>query len=151
MRDTASITIRHNIEVAHRLFLTSGKCEQIHGHSMWVELEIPGVINTDGMLNGLEFGSLKKEFRTYLDTTFDHKLLLNLQDPFAGSLIIPDDLNLDSHGRVVTLPGLVTLDRDPTTENIAVLIGGWAQMMCFEAGTVRVQETAVNAASYSWK
>jgi 6-pyruvoyl-tetrahydropterin synthase len=121
-----SIAVKHNIEVAHRLFELPGKCERIHGHSMWVTLAIEGPVNDKGLLSGIEYGALKKLFRGYLDAGYDHSLLLNEADPFAGELI---SIKRDAEGQVTPesegglhLPGLVTCPADPTTENIAAWI-----------------------------
>jgi hypothetical protein len=43
----ALLTVKHNIEVAHRLSKTPGKCENIHGHSMIVEFSITGAPDKD--------------------------------------------------------------------------------------------------------
>jgi len=67
--------------MAHRLSLLPGKCEQIHGHSWWVELEIIGPVNGEGII--FEFGAVKRVFRSYLDFEYDHHLLLNDSDPIA--------------------------------------------------------------------
>ncbi len=154
----ALLTVKHNIEVAHRLSQTPGKCENIHGHSMWIEFSINGTIDlATGMLvpnwrselpninkNPLEFGELKSWFRDLLDEHLDHRLLLNGLDP-----IIADK---------EALPGLQLFQGDPTTENIArwVYEQGYRQFIQFEmqptAGRsnifVTVHETAVNSASY---
>lgn len=140
---SASLLVRHNIEVAHRLSLLPGKCEAIHGHSMWVELELTGVVDDRGLLAGLDFGGVKRAFRGYLDTEFDHRLLLNASDPLADLAFGP--------GR---LPGLRVCPGDPSTENIAAWVGRWA-LEVFGAettgGSVVVQETHVNAATYRWE
>jgi 6-pyruvoyltetrahydropterin/6-carboxytetrahydropterin synthase len=137
-----AIVVRHNIEVAHRLSLLPGKCENVHGHSMWVELSLAAPVNTAGIVGGLDFGAVKRSFRGYLDDRYDHHLLLNARDELVGAKI----------------PGTVACDGDPTTENIARWVGEWA-LDAFVAGTpiveqwgveVRVNETHVNAATWRW-
>jgi 6-pyruvoyltetrahydropterin/6-carboxytetrahydropterin synthase len=133
------LIVQHNIEVAHRLYLTPGKCQGIHGHSMWVTLEIGGQRDASGMLDGLDFATVKQVFRAYLDSTYDHRLLLNLRDPFARRV----DTDTDTS---VLLPGLYTMDGDPTVENIAVHV---LDAMCVRFPGVRavdVAETSVNRA-----
>lgn len=136
------ITVRHNIEVAHRLYELPGKCENIHGHSMWVTLTLQGTLDEHGILGGVEFGTLKKEFRGYLDETYDHRLLLNPDDPFAQpNALLPGQ----------TLPGLQVCKADPTTENIVKWIRD--HMLATEYGdmvhAVEVQETHVNGARWT--
>lgn len=148
----ALIKVRHNIEVAHRLFELPGKCENIHGHSMKVEMRLYGGINSKGILQtdygALDFGSVKREFRGYLDTVFDHHLLLNQNDPWAREIYFhgEDWENGISH----TLPGLQTFEADPTTENLALWLAQWASDRFKTDATVCVQETDVNAAEVDW-
>lgn len=129
----ASILIRHNIEVAHRLIETEGKCQNIHGHSMWVTLELFGRVDKTGKLAGLEFGQVKETFREWLDENFDHHLLLNDDDLLAEE----------------KLPGAVMMHCDPTTENIAASVYHWARGQ-WPLGEmhVEVQETHSNFARY---
>lgn len=155
----ALLTVKHNIEVAHRLFLTPGKCENIHGHSMHVELSISGDIGANDLMipnpdavwankEQLEFGELKSWFRSILDVNFDHHLILNADDPLMK----------------LTLPGAVYLEGDPTTENIAkwVYEAAYKQYVQMELRpmtgrsmlSVTVHETDVNSATYGdtpWK
>jgi 6-pyruvoyltetrahydropterin/6-carboxytetrahydropterin synthase len=127
-----AIRVRHNIEVAHRLSLLPGKCENIHGHSMWVELELTGAPDERGLSNGLDFGGVKRAFRGMLDSEFDHHLLLNAEDELA---------KLD-------LPGARLCVGDPTTENIARWVLEWAQDEFGPIATrVDVHETHVNSAT----
>lgn len=129
-----SIKVRHNMEMAHRLYLLQGKCEQIHGHSWWAELELIGEVDDNGII--LPFGEVKQVFRHHLDTTFDHHLLLNIDDPVVE----------------YSLPGAVTCSGDPTTENVSKWIGEWAEKeFNGYADIVRctVWETSVNCAVWS--
>lgn len=149
-----TIGVRHNIEVAHRLFTTPGKCENIHGHSMWVTLTLHGEVGHTGMVAGLDFGDIKKEFRTYLDTNYDHRILLNAADPFAGGLFRSDSAGRPSGSRG-TLPGLNATEGDPTTENIARWVGERMRSTfnLMETGIQRVEvevwETHVNKANWA--
>ena len=129
------LVVRHNIEVAHRLSLTPGQCENIHGHSMWVELALGGSIDDTGKIDGLDFAKIKQYFREYLDKWFDHRLLLASIDPL-----------LAGPNTVAAYPGLQLTQGDPTTENIAKWIGEWARHEFNKPTKVTVHETSVNAA-----
>lgn len=143
-----SIKVKHNIEVAHRMWDMPGKCQQIHGHSMQVEMQLYGEVDKQGVLLGLEYGNVKKLFRNYLDTEYDHRLLLNQADSWAGvfHLIGPNEAD------DVQLPGLQTCTSDPTTENIARWIGSWAvitfQCPGLNAVHIAIMETNVNGATW---
>lgn len=134
---SAVLAVRHNIEVAHRLHALPGKCQQIHGHSMWVHLALGGELDTRGLVNGLDFGDVKARYRDWLDRKYDHRLLLDVEDPLVTT---------------VMLPGLVTTVGQPTTENIARWVADWAQgeFPGVSGGRVTVHETHVNEASWCW-
>lgn len=181
------LKVRHNIEVAHRLIATPGKCEAIHGHSMWVIMSLGGKINPKtGMLaydhkamgreiyddkielQDLEFGAIKRSFREHLDTQYDHRVLLNAVDPFAGPIFqvqagdtyTTHPTEADNHseeevvalerveGRQTFLPGLNAVAGDPTTENIAKWIYEWARGKEMPVREVEVWETSSNCAVY---
>jgi 6-pyruvoyltetrahydropterin/6-carboxytetrahydropterin synthase len=133
-----SIKVKHNVEMAHRLFLTPGKCENIHGHSWWIDLQLFGTVDKNGILAGLDFGFVKKLFRGYLDDNFDHRVLLNIADVWAA----PD---LTGNGG---LPGLQTAQGDPTTEWFAEHVGLWATGTFQLPTVVDVWETRVNNAQW---
>jgi 6-pyruvoyltetrahydropterin/6-carboxytetrahydropterin synthase len=138
-----SIKVKHNVEMAHRLLLTPGKCEAIHGHSWWVDLQLFGTIDKNYILAGLNFTEVKKEFRNYLDSNFDHRLLLNHDDPWAQKIWLPDAVGEEN------LPGLQTSSGDPTTEWFAEHIGLWASNTFQLPTSVDVWETRVNCAQWS--
>lgn len=145
------ITVRHNIEVAHRLYELKGKCEQIHGHSMWIELKIHGHLDSHGVLEGLEFGKVKELFRDFLDKRYDHQLLLNKNDPWSGLHLTAtpnNDGNYVVGDNPERLPGLVVVPGDPTTENIARWVAEWASAEFRRNVDVKVQETHTNGAGY---
>lgn len=141
------IKLTHNMEVAHRLFEMPGKCQNIHGHSMQIELTLHGEANDKGIFEGLDFGDVKKVFRQYIDKHFDHKLLLNYNDPFAGQFFPVIDGEID-HADLVSLPGLVKVAGDPTTENIAKWIHQWAVQEWNLRTTIYIQETGTNGVGY---
>ncbi len=129
------LTIAHNMEVAHRLSKLPGKCENIHGHSMLVRLTIagPGNLDKNDLVDGMDFGSMKKWFRGYIDSQFDHRLILNAEDILL---------------RECALPGVAIIEGDPSTENLARIIGNECRRFFGLQYQYRleIQETAVNAA-----
>jgi 6-pyruvoyl-tetrahydropterin synthase len=139
------IWVKHNMEMAHRLFQTLGKCQAIHGHSWLVTLKLRGEVDDHGLLEGLDFGLVKRLFRGHLDSTFDHHLLLNKDDPFARVINLGDNEEGPFHEG---LPGLQKFDGDPTTENIARAIGEWAIVAYGLPVAIDVFETKVNMASW---
>ena len=115
------VTIRHNMEIAHRLSLLPGKCQQIHGHSMKLSVILAGEVNENGIMGGMDFSLLKKQFRGHIDEQYDHQLHLNATDEWAQAIYFVDDINKtlsEAHRMQRTLPGLVTHPGDPTVENL---------------------------------
>jgi 6-pyruvoyl-tetrahydropterin synthase len=116
---------------------------------MTIEMQLFGELNGSGILGDLDFGSVKKEFRGYLDTRLDHQLHLNAEDPWARVL-----QDVDQHDAADHLPGLVTWPGDPTTENFAKWICEWAEVMFIynndklDAVRISIQETETNGAEY---
>lgn len=131
-----AISVKHNMEVAHRLWKTPGKCANVHGHSMWVTLTMAGILDSTEKLAGLDYGSIKDKFRRYLDTEYDHRLVLNRSDLLT---------------KLKSLAGIKSIDGDPTTENLARIIGEWAMSTwpTMTSWMVQVDETAVNSATWS--
>lgn len=140
------IRLNHNMEIAHRLLLMPGKCQRIHGHSMQVQLDLFGYPNMNGVFEGLDFGDVKKAFREHIDTEYDHQLLLNKDDPWAGMFHLYDPVPNDPiNGHY--LPGLRICMGDPTTENLVRWIGAWAADHFKLGGRVYIQETGTNGVS----
>jgi 6-pyruvoyltetrahydropterin/6-carboxytetrahydropterin synthase len=146
--------IQHNVEIAHRLLNLPGKCQNIHGHSLQVRLTISAYSSDDeGYTLGndgqrLEFSELKRAFRAYLNTEWDHRLHLNENDPWARQL----GLSWNDQGRVIKqglLPGLQVWDHDPSTENIAWWINEYVGMNIVPGlpVSIKIQETGTNGVS----
>ena len=157
-----SIAVKHNMEIAHRLYLQPGKCQQIHGHGMQVTLELVGIVNQEGIFGGIDYSDLKKAFRKYIDETYDHRLLLNLSDPFARPIFPVEKGEQDDHRgfyvvaehEQIFLPGLQALPGDPTTENLSLWIAKemqeiihahWPEAEVFQI-IVTIWETGTNNA-----
>lgn len=145
-----NLKVHHNMELAHRLFTLPGKCQNIHGHGMQVTLELFAPMDDYGYamdLDGtpIEFGDVKKKFRTYIDEVFDHHLHLNQNDPWADELTLMTDAYLPQK-----LPGLQTWPNDPSTENFAVWIFD-AMRKTFGpiVWAVEIAETGTNGVRYA--
>ena len=143
-----TIFVKHNAEIAHRLSLLPGKCQQIHGHSLQIQVEMvvqigPEGIALSGVLETLDFGFVKRKVREYIDSQFDHHLLLNVEDELFDLVGVP--------GAAETyFPGLMTMPGDPTIENIARWIGEWCRDEFSPKGIgVRIDETNTNGASWA--
>lgn len=118
----------------HRLLNYEGKCRFLHGHNARVEIEISGLkLDSRGMV--VDFNDMKQKLQTWIDSTLDHKLLLNRADP-----LIP---NLDKEREPFIL-----MDANPTAEAIAKLIFDHAQKEGFAVTEIRLWETPSSFATY---
>jgi len=99
-------------------------------------------LDAQGMLFG-DFRQVKELFRSHLDKEYDHRLLLNADDPLIT--IIPNTTAFN-----ILYPGLRLVEGDPTTENIAQWIGEWAWEKFPNPHTilVNVKETKVNTLTW---
>lgn len=152
---SSSIWVEHNAEIAHRLMNLPGKCQNIHGHSLNISMHLDGELNEQGILAGLDFGTVKKVFREFLDREWDHHVLLNVDDPWAGQWRqMPNGQQVTSYAHYQRLPGLTTTPGDPTTENLAKWLCEWAQQEFagdpIRGITISIQETGTNGATAMW-
>lgn len=155
MRDQASkeslglyrVEIRHNFETGHRLTGPDApvKCVSIHGHSWWATVTLEGsTLDARAML--IEFGDFKKAWREYVDDHIDHHLVLQQGDPMAEAIL-----------GVYPESRLLLLDSPPTTEALSEFLWHRASEVLekikphvpIHVVSVHVQETMVNAASYT--
>lgn len=145
---TTSITVRHNFETGHRLPHLPGKCQNLHGHSWWVEVTVATHVETDLVV---EYGTFKKALRGWIDSRLDHGLMLGADDPLATLL--------DPHGKVFVFgqhPAAHGLPW-PTVENVAKMLGRVAALLLNDlpraqdtvVARVRVHETHVNSATWT--
>jgi len=118
----------------HRLLNYDGKCKHLHGHNgkAVITVEAP-TLDALGMV--IDFSQLKKVVGGWIDETLDHKMLLHKDDP-----VIPE---LRRQGEP-----FVTLDVNPTAENIAKLIYDFVREAGFTVVEVTLWETENSFATY---
>lgn len=128
----------HRIDTAHRLFGYKGKCQQIHGHSYKVTFTVEGsCLDECGML--VDFGEVKSLLGGWLDSCWDHRLLLNEEDPIINIL-----------APVARAIGLQAVSFNPTAENMAAYLLDMFSGDIFLTGAsvveVEVEETPTSRA-----
>src|SRR5262245_42740400 len=118
----------------HRLLHYDGKCRHLHGHNGKAVITVEEKsLDPLGMV--IDFSQLKKVVGGWIDDTLDHKMLLHKDDP-----VIPE---LRRHGEQ-----FVTLDMNPTAENIAKLIYDFVRKAGFSVVEVTLWETENSFATY---
>lgn len=118
----------------HRLLGYEGKCRNLHGHNgkAVVTLETPGLDHL-GMV--VDFTEIKRLIGKWIDDTLDHRMILHRDDP-----VIPELVRLGEP--------FVTLDVNPTAENIARMIFDRATELGLPVTEVTLWETENSFATY---
>jgi len=121
----------------HRLLHHTGKCAHLHGHNGTVKIDLQnGQLNPQGMVT--DFMDIKNSIGEWIETTLDHRMILEEDDPLADVL--------RKHGEPV-----LTLPVEPTAENLAKLIYEQAEKFGLPVCAVSVMETDTCTAEYRGK
>jgi 6-pyruvoyltetrahydropterin/6-carboxytetrahydropterin synthase len=146
-----AIEITHNFESAHRLPILGGKCVSLHGHSFLATVTIEAdSADADGIV--AEYADAKAHFRHWIDTNWDHGVILGGTDPLVPVLRMHD-----------TKVAALASGHWPTVETLAAILAGVMEEWCHHANRsldrgerptvhvrrVHLRETAVNAAVWS--
>ena len=99
-----TVTRTHEIACGHRVFGHESKCAHLHGHNYTFELTCAGGL--DGLGRVIDFGVIKERLCAWLESTWDHRMLLWEKDPLAPVLAYLD-------------PKTVLVPFNPTAENMA--------------------------------
>lgn len=129
-----SVTREIHFCYGHRLLNYPGKCRHLHGHNgtAVITLESP-TLDRLGMV--VDFTRLKAEVGGWIDAHLDHRMLLHKDDPALAYLL--------GQGEPIFV-----MDRNPTAENIALLIFEKARETGFPVVEVKLRETESCYASY---
>jgi len=137
-----NLIFTRRFSMAHRLLSDKSiKCQNIHGHNIYIKWSVSTRLNfkfdfNENMANS--FGELKKRVHEWIDYHVDHSTFLNVRDPLLGwtKENIPN-------AKVLVFPG------DPTTEMIAAAF--YNKISCFmqdfsniELDSVEIEETPTN-------
>lgn len=119
----------------HRLLNYDGKCKYLHGHNGRAIIAIEAASLDDrGMV--LDFSDIKRVVSNWIDTQFDHRMLLHRDDPYVPIL--------QAQGEPIQI-----LDCNPTAENIAKLIYDFTAAQGFPIVEARLWETPHCFATYA--
>lgn len=95
----------HEICAGHRVVGQGGKCENLHGHGYVFTFACEGRVNEVGMV--IDFGVIKSTLCQWLEDSWDHKMILWLEDPMLHAVYNADPT------------GVVSVPFNPTAENMA--------------------------------
>jgi 6-pyruvoyltetrahydropterin/6-carboxytetrahydropterin synthase len=118
----------------HRLMDYDGKCHNLHGHNARAVLTFAGEsLDRLGMV--LDSVAIKKSIGAWIDATLDHRLILHKHDPLVPILQAAGD-------------PVLTLDTNPTTENLAKFIFDRCVQLRLPVDEVTLWETEHFYATY---
>jgi 6-pyruvoyltetrahydropterin/6-carboxytetrahydropterin synthase len=100
-----TITRRFQYAMGHTLHQHEGACANLHGHN-YIALVTVGSDDLDSVGRVIDFSVVKERVGLWIDRNYDHRFLVNRQDPRASKLVA-----IDKTVRQV--------DFNPTAENLA--------------------------------
>ena len=119
----------------HRLLNYEGKCRYLHGHNARVEIELSAPqLDARGMV--MDFVEVKQRLQGWIDSTLDHKMILNRADPILPQLTAAKE-------------PMVPFEGNPTAEALAKFVYDHAKAEGFPITEVRFWETPTSFATYS--
>ena len=131
---TYRVTVQIHFCYGHRLLDYDGACAHPHGHNGLVEVELESdALDRRGMV--FDFGDVKRDVKGWIDERMDHRMILRKDDPLVEWL--------ESRGEPY-----LTLDDNPTAENIARAIYEFARGEGYPVSSVRLWETPTSHATY---
>jgi 6-pyruvoyltetrahydropterin/6-carboxytetrahydropterin synthase len=102
---TYTVCKKHIISTGHRIHGHPGKCANLHGHSYEFHFYITAtVLDNLGMV--VDFAYIKQTLCNWLDTNYDHRMLIWEKDPIAQEILAIDK-------------SVVIVPYNPTVENMA--------------------------------
>jgi 6-pyruvoyltetrahydropterin/6-carboxytetrahydropterin synthase len=118
----------------HRLLNYAGKCRHLHGHNGRAVITLEAeALDTLGMV--VDFSEIKRIVGRWIDEQLDHRMLLHEADPIIPELIRQGE-------------PFVTLNANPTAENIARLIFERTTAHGLPVVEVTLWETETSFATY---
>jgi 6-pyruvoyltetrahydropterin/6-carboxytetrahydropterin synthase len=118
----------------HRLLNYSGKCRNLHGHNGKAVITLEAA-SLDALGMVVDFSEIKRLVGKWIDETLDHRMLLNEADPIIPELVRQGE-------------PFITLNANPTAENIARLIFERIASQGLPVVEVTLWETEASFATY---
>ncbi len=131
----------HDISMGHRVVGHENKCKHLHGHNYRVYFTCTSE-ELDEIGRVIDFGIIKELLCEWLETHWDHRMMLWEKDPLLSDLVhlVPDDL--------------VVVPFNPTAEHMAKYLVEVVGPQQLEGSgvkllAVRIDETRKCSASYT--
>ncbi len=140
-----SCTKKIEFDAAHRIIGHDSGCQMVHGHRYAVEFTFTSTdLNHMGMV--IDFKEIKNRFKNWIDTHWDHNIILHRDDKALGDAI-----------QGYTGQKVFYLDYNPTSENIAYYLYSFVLQEVFKdlpkyihlCKMIKVFETPTSNSCYS--
>ena len=108
-----TITREIGLDVGHRIQRHESKCKNIHGHRYIVQATLEGELVTEGPETGMvkDFGFLKQYMIAVIHDQYDHRLILEANDPLVDILLAPESERFKRYKMPETLGDTVFVGR----------------------------------------
>lgn len=103
------ISRKFRIDSGHRVYGHEGKCAHPHGHSYEFEFFFTAP-NLDNLGRIIDFGKIKEIIQRFLETKWDHGMILFQDDPFTTAY---------EKGGILEGHRVFIMSANPTAENLA--------------------------------
>lgn len=131
------ITRKLEFDAAHRVLNHGGKCKHLHGHRYVAEIAVHAPdLDRLGMV--LDFSFLKEKVGGWIDTAWDHNIILHPEDPL---LDIPPESSIWGGQKPYIMPDFAA---NPTVENMVQVLAQEIRILLpqgIKLATVRLYET----------
>lgn len=129
-----SITKTFTFCYGHRLYKDSGRCANLHGHTAKVEVTLETkTLNKQEMAH--DFRDLKKTVGEWLKANWDHKTILNKEDPLCNALKDAGEKCFE-------------FDGNPTVEKLAEYLFNAIGLLSISVKEVKIWESESSCATY---
>lgn len=109
------ITRRLEFDAGHRVLGHGGKCRHLHGHRYRAEITVGPTRGLDELGMVIDFGLVKELVGAWIDTNWDHNMILHPEDPLRYFLD-------DSERQEEREPYVMPEECNPTAENLAIVL-----------------------------
>ena len=81
------ITRKLEFDAGHRVLNHEGKCRYLHGHRYVAEITVD-CPRLDDLGRVVDFGVIKEKVGGWIDTNWDHNMILHPDDPLLGAMVL---------------------------------------------------------------
>lgn len=127
-----TITRIFGFDSGHRVLGHEGKCANLHGHRYTAEVTVTAK-DLDKIGRVIDFSVIKRDVGNWIDTYWDHNMILHVKDPLA--IIHSADGHLETNNHTYGTravfgpkdPFIMPDEMNPTAENMAAVLFHQAQ------------------------